>query len=541
MKLNKYISKFSKAAVLAAAFTATSCMGDLDLKPIDQDISTPDKVFTSAEAFEQALAKVYAGFAVTGNRGPNESGDADVPGIDEGESSYWRLWFVMQEFTTDEAVNGWADKDLPTLSTNTWSTTNTFTRAFYLRGIYQVTLANEFIRQANNYGSGYDTTPAQIAEARFLRAMAYWHLMDVFGNGVPMLTEESPVGAFFPEPAGTDAKGPELFDFIESELLAIEGTLKGHSAAYVGQANKQAAQMMLAKLYLNHEVYLGSSYTGRKDYYALGKTKVDEVINSGLELMDANDVASGDAYTPYEYNFLADNHRAYDEIIFAITQDGLLQQTYGAMTFIINAATGSNVDQMGGGAWYGTRTTKALVNKFDGDDTRGLWYSEGHNLDIADQGIFTEGYAVMKFKNMTRDGQTGSNSAAGFVDTDVPVFRLADAFLMAAELDLRSGGSVSSANVDNINALRTRAGVDAVTSGDITLDWILDERARELYWEGHRRTDLLRHDKFTGGDYVWPLKGGSMEGTSISDHMKLMPLPPSDLNANPNLKQNAGY
>ncbi|GAA4826354.1 RagB/SusD family nutrient uptake outer membrane protein [Algivirga pacifica] len=533
--MKSYIKNMSRAAMLIAAMATTSCVGDLDVTPIDPDVNTADKALNSPEAMAQALSKIYAGFAVTGNIGP--AGSGDVAGVDEGESSYWRLWFVAQEFPTDEAINGWGDKDLPTLSQVSWTADNSFSRAFYYRSLYQVTLANEFIRQAAVYGAEYADTDRQVGEARFLRALAYYHALDMFGNKVPNIEQDKGVGAWLPQPWGQSERGPELFDFIESELMAAIEALPTAAEAFVGQANKDAAKMTLAKLYLNHAVYRGQEDVA---YYQKGKTMVDEVIaNGSFDLMDADDVAGTDAYSPYEFNFLADNHTS-NEIIFAISQDGNYSRTYGGTTFIINAATGANKDAMGGGAWYGTRTTKALVNLFDADDARALWFTEGHNLEITDQSLFTEGYAVEKFKNMKRDGSKGDNASAEFADTDVPVYRLADAYLMAAELDIRINGSVSATSLDMVNELRARAGVTAVTSMD--LDFILDERARELYWEAHRRTDLIRFGKFTGGEYVWPLKGNSLpDGGSVSAHYELMPIPPSDLNANPNLSQNAGY
>jgi len=96
--------------------------------------------------------------------------------------------------------------------------------------------------------------------------------------------------------------------------------------------------------------------------------------------------------------------------------------------------------------------------------------------------------------------------------------------------------------VTYVNALRERAYGD--NSGDVTtldLDFLLDERARELYWEAQRRTDLIRFGKFTGGDYVWEWKGNVQEGTATDAYRDLYPIPSNDMNANPNLVQNTGY
>ena len=175
-------------------------------------------------------------------------------------------------------------------------------------------------------------------------------------------------------------------------------------------------------------------------------------------------------------------------------------------------------------------------------DGRAMFYTDGQTLEITDPFEFTNGWAVEKFKNLNSDGSAPSDLT--FIDTDFPLFRLADVYLMYAEASLRSGGSNGQA-LDYVNRVRTRAfGEESgnITEGDLNLDWILDERARELYWEGHRRTDLVRYNLLTGGDYLWPWKGGVMEGTSIDDKYNLFPIPASDLGANPNLVQNnSGY
>ena len=125
------------------------------------------------------------------------------------------------------------------------------------------------------------------------------------------------------------------------------------------------------------------------------------------------------------------------------------------------------------------------------------------------------------------------------------MFRLADVYLMYAEAVLRGGtGGNPSVALGYINALRARAfdnNAGEITSSDFTLDFLLEERARELYWEGHRRTDLIRYRRFSETSWLWPWKGGVKEGRSIASHYDLFPLPSSDLGANPKLKQNPGY
>ena len=174
-----------------------------------------------------------------------------------------------------------------------------------------------------------------------------------------------------------------------------------------------------------------------------------------------------------------------------------------------------------------------------------MFWTDGQTLEINDIGQFTEGYGITKFRNRKLDGSDATHAHPDFVDTDWPMFRLADAYLMFAEAVLRDGaGGTRAEALGYINALRTRAYGDAsgnITDSELTLDFIIDERSRELYWEGHRRTDLIRFSLFTGGAYVWPWKGNVKDGVSSQSFRDLFPIPAADIGANPTLKQNAGY
>lgn len=177
-------------------------------------------------------------------------------------------------------------------------------------------------------------------------------------------------------------------------------------------------------------------------------------------------------------------------------------------------------------------------------DKRAMFWSDGQTLDIVDIGQFTEGYAITKFKNVNADGSEAVHPHPDFVCTDYPMFRLADVYLMYAESVLRGGGGNAGTALDLVNQLRKRAYGDEygnVTSSQMDLNFILDERARELYWEGHRRTDLIRYNKFTTADYLWPWKGRTPEGSATGAFRNLYPIPSADMGANPNLKQNTGY
>lgn len=508
------------------AITFTSCFNKLDLTP-EYGLNTT-AVYEDPDLYIHVLAKLYAGLSITGNQGP--AGDPDIQGIDEGFSAYIRVLWNLQELPTDEAICGWNDVGIPELNTSTWNSTSSFVQAMYYRIFYQIPLCNEFIREASDDKMderGFtDAQKATIriyrAEARFLRALSYYHAMDLFGN-VPFVTEDDLVGAFFPE----QISRTDLFDYIEDELLAIESLLIDANANEYGRADKAAVWTLLAKLYLNAEVYRGTNRYADCAIYS------QKVIDAGYSLEPE-----------YKHLFYADNHLS-NEVIFPVTFDGLNTQTYGGTSFLIHASIGGTMPAVEFGVangWAGLRTTSAFVGQYpDTDDSRYLFYTDGQSLEIESVGEFTDGYAVAKWRNITQGGEAGSDPVGQFVDTDFPLFRLADVYLMYAEAALRGGGDVG-LGLTYFNMVRTRAYGDASHNEvSITLDDIINERARELHWEAQRRTDLIRFGLFTGGDYLWPYKGNVPEGTATQDFLNLYPLPNADIVANTNLVQNPGY
>jgi hypothetical protein len=512
--------------VAAVALIGTSCFKDLDTKPIDPDVVTAATVFDDPANYKYVLAKLYAGLAISGQEGP--SGQPDITSIDEGFGQYLRGYWYHQELPTDEAVIGWNDQTIKDFHSQNWGSSDVFITAFYYRIFYQIALANEYIRETSDEklaergqeGSIKEEVQLYRAEARWLRALSYWHALDVFGN-VPFVTEDDLVGFYFP----AQITRSNLFIYIENELLEIEPLLKPARGNEYGRADQACVWMLLAKLYLNAEVYIGTPK------YTECLTYLNKIIDAGYSL-----------HSEYKNLFMADNGPAYiDEVIFSVNFDGINTTTYGGTNFIIHAAVGGDMDpeEYGiSGGWGGTRTTKALVEKFSGTDDREMFFTEGQNLEIEDISLFNDGYAVVKFTNARSDGQ--EPSSLEFVDTDFPMFRLADVYLMYAEAVLRggSGGTLGEAE-GFINDLRDRANAGAVNG--IDLDFILDERARELYWECHRRTDLVRYGLLTGGEYLWPWKGNVMDGTATDEKYNLFPIPAADLTANPNLVQNPGY
>ncbi len=520
---NFRITKTSIAAlVLGFSLTMTSCVDDLRQEPITEITSA--SLYKDFNNYNNLLAKLYGGLAVGGQSGGD--GNGDIADIDGGFSNYMRLMYTMQVVTTDEAVIGWNDGTLPEFHKLSWTTTNEFNNAMYYRLYTEVAFCNEFLRNTSdeklsaNGISDANKAEAKVmrAEARFLRAQAYAHLMDLYGN-VPFVDETQTPGQDIPK----QIMRPELFKYVESELIAAAQDLKAPKSNVYGRADQAAAWSLLARVYLNAEVYTG---TGR---YADVITYADKVIASGYSLN-----------AKYANLFLADNDQNNPENILSVVYDGQRTQTNGGTTFLVHAAVGGNMkpaDFGVNGGWGGIRTTSAFVNKFEASDLRGRFHTSGQTLEINDLASFTDGYAFIKFKNVKSTGAVGSHD--NWVETDLPLYRLADIYLMYAEANLRGGGGDRAKAIGYINQLRTRAGASAIAA--INLDFILDERSREMSWELTRRSDLIRYGKFTSASYLWPWKGNSKNGIGVADYRNLFPIPNNEMVVNSNLVQNPGY
>ena len=507
---------------LALAASLTACVGDLNVTPIDPNANTADKALTSQGAYESFLAGLYTGFASPGFYGAN--GAASISGLDGGASQYIRGLFHHTGLTTDEAVCGWNDQTIKNFHWMNWTTDDTFIYAFYSRIFMQVSAANEFIREAAKYGDNVANRAEYIAEARVLRAIAYYHALDNFGN-VPFADETAIVGAVPQQISRAD-----LYAWLETELLdLINGSdLAAPRANGYSRADKGVAKFLLAKLYLNAGVF-----TGTPQWQKCADVLKD-LMDDGYSL---HTTPNGSQFSAYQDLFLADNDKCTDEIIFAIQQDGVNTTSYGVTNYLIFASTGGKMDpaELGiSSGWGGLRTTPEFYNKFTATDARNLFYTSGQKKDIEDIGEFTNGYAFMKYRNIKSDGNPGQE--LGFVDTDFPMMRYADVLLMAAECQVRG------ASIDGLaayNQVRKRAGVPEAKA--IVLQDILDERGRELYQECWRRNDLVRFGQFTTSAYLWQWKGNDFNGKAVEDYRNLFPIPDSDRLANSNLVQNEGY
>lgn len=525
-----------RQSAVATALVCVAAAGCTDTTVEPQSTVTAANIFNDPSSYQSFLARIYAGLAVSGQQGP--AGQPDIQGIDEGFSQYMRLYWECEELPTDEAVIAWGDIGLPEMNTMTWNSQSRMVVAMYYRVYFQVVLANEFLRQTTDAAlasrnvspSLKATIQTYRAEARFLRALSYWHGLDLFGGNIPLVTEADGVGGAPPSPAAPGA----VYSYIESELKAIQADLPAPGASTYGRATTMADHMLLAELYLNAQTY------GQGDQSAKALTESNTVISSNLYSLDP----------VYQHLFQADNNTS-PEMIFAVTQDGQHTQTYGGVNFLVHAECGNQMNNGNygvDGCWWGLRLKPEAFGFYSAGDNRASYFvgpSGGQSVAISNISDFSQGVAAPKYTNKTSGGATGSNPS--FVDTDFPMFRLGEAFLIYAEAANRTGTNLAQATT-YVDSLRFRAYgnhtndfTQVQLTGATGLTNILAERGRELLWEGHRRTDLVRFGMFSGGSYIWAWKGGTQAGSSTAAYYDLYPLPASEITANPNLKQNPGY
>jgi len=575
--------------VLSAFLVGMTACTDVGVQP--KSSQTASTVFSEPQNFKTYLAKLYGGLVLTGQEGPFGNDDVGIF-ADEGKGGYSRVYWNLQETPTDEVVNSWVnDPAVNPFTFQNWDAENGLLDAMFARIYFQTANVNKFLEVTANPDGVNSDLRQQIqtwrAEARFLRALSYWHGLDLYRN-IPLVTQ---TGGGLPEQASPQ----DVFDFIEEELLAItdgegeENLLPAGQAPY-GRADRGAAWTLLTKLYLNAEVYID------EPRYSEAATQAQKVIDSGAYSLAID--------RPYGDLFRADNH-THPGMIFPLPQDGVRSQTYSNTTFLLHATSGGNMalsnpdigvntlPKLRGitGSWLGYRGTPSLVNQFQGSvdsvevnclegvtytqenvcgessstrdstfwntsgaDSRGLFFTDGQQKAVKEIGspgeTFRYGYGVIKYKNITSDGEIGSNQT--FPDTDFPMFRLGDVYLMFAEAVLRGNGNESRA-VQLVNDLRDRAfgpnnSDGDVTQSDLTLEFILDERLRELYHEAHRRTDLIRYEVAGGHPELgfstkgtWAWKGNTQQGTSTPECKNVYPIPKTQITANSKLEQNDGY
>lgn len=543
--------------VLLLFVAVSSCTKDLNTLPIDSNELVADKLYADPTNYKGVLAKCYGALALTGQQG-GDGGDNDLGTFNEGYGGYSRILFYLQDLTTDEVLMPSSTNGLRDCLTQSWTPNTAVIQGAYTRLYLTLGYCNEFLRQTTAAKlqergvANADEIKTNLAdyrnEARFIRAYCYSVLGDLFG-AIPFATEDLGVGTL---PSQKTRK--EIFAYVETELLDLEGKLKAPHANEYARVDKAAVYFLLARNYLNAQVYTGTSqYENAYKYAKL-------VIAAGYPL---NKV--------YINNFLADNNTS-TEIIWPLAQDGVNAQSSSGTNFFVKAFMAGDMQSyfntgIGTQGWANVRVKAQFVDKFDiadqtfdatdsygtkKKDKRAQFYTIGHTKITATSTgtfstLFTDGYAFIKWRNVTSTG--GAASDGTYVDVDFPLFRSADGYLMAAEAILRGGGGTRTEALGFVNEVRNRAyqsgtygsGVSgAITDSQLTLDFMLDERAREFSTELVRRTDLIRFDKFVKNNN-WAWKGNVLAGKDVADKYLLFPLPASDISANPNLVQNPNY
>ena len=526
-----------------ATLCFTACADDATIIGGSLHPDNPNPQQTTTADYDGILNKIYGNLALTGLTGPH--GNSDLPSdIDEGMSVFMRVVWYANELSSDESLCAWlTDAGIPEFNRGTWGDNHALLRGIYYRCMFGITLCNFFL---DNAPSDIDEYSLKVAEVRFMRALYYYYLMDMFGNP-PFITHVS-------SEAPVQASRKEVFDFVESELKDVigegEGTdvLAAAKTIKYGRADIAAGYMLLMRMYLNAEVYTGTAR------WEDARTYADKAIKSGYSLC----TTSLNGYNSYQLLFMGDNdtNGAQDEIVFPILFDGELTQSWGGVFLAAGTVNADDISAYPTGIssnWGGIRAKKYFVEKwFPNDDApsgtpadlaaaanddRCLFMTQGHELEINAEDKFEEGYGYIKFLNTHADGSETHN--AEHTDYDFPLFRLAEAYLTYAEADARlNGGNVSSAGLEYIKALRNRAHANS-NINVFSLADIEDEWSREFGFEGRRRMDMIRFGNFTGVRRIWI--GGTAAGGTLSGYRSIFPLPSSDLVANPNLKQNEGY
>lgn len=521
--MKKYI--FRGMIALTAALASVACTDDLDQQPHIGD--TAQTVYSTITGYRMAAAKIFTSYSTAGSEKASSDDLSSNNGYD-----LMRNLFQLQEGPTDECAYRWLSGDnLSDLAYMRWDATESFVTDTYYRLYYNIALCNDMLRNAANVPAGFsDDEKAEVrrlaAQVRFFRAMSYAWVLDLYGHG-PFVDENTPQSNFTPE-AYT---GEQLLNYIESELSDI--------LADMPDAPDYAAPGKGAVYALQSRVFLNAATTAGVDRYTECVTAVKNLLAMGRYSLEPD----------FAKLFNADNHKRTNEIILAFAVDHANCPTWGTTTNIVQGSCGSDNSQDPAkyginNGWGNYRLRGEYAELFGGNtegnpDSRCMIFTTDQTqwLDNSiDEG--SAGYHLEKWTNLTDDGQKSCDTADG-VDTDYPAFRLAEVLLNGAEAIVRGGTGMSRAEaLDMVNQVRRRAYGDAtgeITNAQLTLDFLLDERGRELAYESLRRSDLVRHDKFTTGKYLWQWKGGVKSGRAVDDKYNFYPIPATELAANPNM------
>lgn len=536
--------------IIVASLSLASCVRDLDTLPLNATDPISEYVYgNSEEAYLTGLTRLYFQF-VTNDL-------TDLQSMDGGASEIIRAFWSVQETTADGAKCSWGnDAWVRALNTNTWSDAqNDAVYAVYVRTLQGISYVNEYLRQ---------TTPAKLqergvdevlaakiagfrAEARFIRTYLYWMAIDTFGS-VPFITEDSPIGgAYYPKQASRTA----IFNYCVGELnsLLSEDSGLAQPRHLYPRADRGSAAGLLARMYLNAEVYTGTPM------WAETRSVCERIFDMGYALCPQySDLFRGDN---------GQNMSARGEFLWAVDYNDFRTQSYGGSSYLLAAALASTdiTDQTRPNGqrhgWAGLRVPYEYVERYFAvkdqdyqsgdyqcDDLRGrLFYIKGRSESMEGELYnYMHGWSCLKFNNIPHDQTDASflemSATKDFADVDFPMIRLAEIYLIYAEACMHLGQDSDA--LPYVNELSQRAAVSGPE--EITTEWLVAERARELMWEAHRRTDLIRFGLFHTDTYLWPYKGGDdFVGQAFPEYKCIFALPPTELAANPELKQNPGY
>ncbi|TAD98065.1 MAG: RagB/SusD family nutrient uptake outer membrane protein [Bacteroidetes bacterium] len=490
-----------KKILFLITFLAISLSNCTNLDEGIFDKRVADQFYATSAGANAALANIYGEI-----RG--DWGGKGIAGADRG-------WFDLNEVTTDELMlptrsdGAWADNGIwrqlylhqygaaSELVVNTWN--------WLYRAVFKGNLAVELLTTAK-------ASPEKIAEAKVLRAYFYYLLMDGWGN-VPFFTDNNITIDKIPQ---TDRK--TLYNFVVSELTANVPLLSSTKGGdFYGRFNKWAGYALLAKIYLNAQIYTGTP--------ALTEAiaNCDKIINEG-----------GFSLHPNYMELTAD--RCPDtEVILAVFVEANLAPRNIIGIRSLRGAHGQAV--LGFSTWNGATAHQNFVNKYSNDDKRKAQWITGaqpggvnYALNISSitaAGVEEGARNVRYLPDLTSSSKAVFNNNS--TSNDFSVFRYADILLMKAEALVRNGSAgTAKALVDQV---RARAGVAALSSAP-SLDDLYDERGREFCWEGLRRQDMIRFGKYLLAHDFKP---------ASDPKYSVFPIPQAAIDANTNLKQNAGY
>lgn len=466
-----------------------------------------DQFYSTPAGADNALANVYA--KITGTWGSNYAGRDNC-------------WYDLNSFSSDEQV-------IPHRNTGDWQLD--FAQLYMRTALPSLGIINNTwnwayscIYSANNAVVLLTTAkadPAKIAEAKVMRAWLYYLLIDDFGD-VPFYTDNNTDVSKIPQ-----SKRAEVYNFIVSELKAnVDLLSETRGGAYYGRFNKWAGYMVLAKVYLNAEVYTGTAQ------WANALEACNKVAAGGFKLHPG----SANAASPlgYQYFELFGDVCPNDETILAefITQNVVSGNIYAIRS--LNSPNGTAL--IGFAGWNGTIIPADFYDKFDAGDIRtkqflvgaqagATTYTKTVSPIITPGAAPNEGIRNIKFFPVPPADASGESN-------DFPIYRYADLLLMQAECNIRLANPAAAAPF--LNQVRQRAGLGDIASP--TLQNVYDERGFELVFEGHRRQDMIRF-----GTFLLPHGVAPNVVPATPAYRLLFPIPTAALNANTTLKQNPGY